>query len=375
MARGEPKLVKTTGQIEPFQEDKLRRSLSRSGVSRGQADGVVAAVKKRLRDGMATNEVFRIAHRELRHEGREKAARYSLQRAMQRLGPDGFPFESFIAELWRREGYRVKTGVLLNGRFVRHEVDLVGLRDKERRLGECKFRSQSDGKVDVKIALLVHARAADLKGIGFRQFWLVTNGRFTKDALTYGEGVGLQMLSWDHPKGSSLRDRIDSAGLHPITVLSSLHAKEHAWLLRKGLVLCKHLKEQPEAVDALELSHGRAEQLWLEVEGLVANGLRDEVVDEEEEVDTDAGEAAPRKKRRRRGRRGGRGRRNVEGLASDGPREEVVEEEVEVDDADAGEAAPRKKRRRRGRRGGRGRRKKVGAAVASSDDDGDVTFD
>ncbi len=333
MARGEPKLVKTTGQIETFQEEKLRRSLTRSGATRDQVDNIVAVVKKRLRDGMATNELFRIAHRELRHEGREKAARYSLQRAMQRLGPDGFPFESFVAELWRREGYRVKTGVLLHGRFVRHEVDLVGLRDKERRLGECKFRSQSDGKVDVKIALLVHARAADLKGIGFRQFWLVTNGRFTKDALTYGEGVGLQMLSWDHPRGQGLRDRIDRMGLHPITVLSSLHAKEHAWLLRKGLVLCKDLKEQPEAVDALELSQGRAEQLWLEVEGLVANGLPRRVVHEEAEEVAEDGEKPPPKKRRRRGRRGGRGR-------------------------------------------GRSRAKKEGEAVASSrDDDEDVSFE
>src|SRR5262245_21176843 len=214
MSHGEPHLLKTTGQIEVFREHKLRRSLRRSGASADQVERTVDAVRKRLHDGMASTEVFRIAHRELRHEGRDTAARYSLQRAIQRLGPDGFPFESFIGELWRREGYRVKTGVLLNGRFVRHEVDFVGVKGRARLLGECKFRSQSDGQVDVKVALLVHARAADLKIVGFRQFWLVTNGRFTKDALTYGEGVGLQMLSWDHPKGDGLRDRIDRAGLH-----------------------------------------------------------------------------------------------------------------------------------------------------------------
>ena len=272
MTRGEPKLVKTTGQIETFSEDKLRRSLSRSGASRGQVDNIVAAVKRRLRDGMATNEVFRIAHRELRHEGRDTAARYSLQRAIQRLGPDGFPFESFIGELWRREGYRVKTGVLLNGRFVRHEVDFVGVRGRERLLGECKFRSQSDGKVDIKVALYVHARAADLKVVGFREFWLITNGRFTADALSYGNGVGLRLLGWDHPKGESLREQIDRAGLHPITVLSTLHQKEQAVLLRKGVVLCATLLREPEVVDELRLSRGRAEQLFREVDGLVEGG-------------------------------------------------------------------------------------------------------
>lgn len=324
MARGEPKLVKTTGQIEAFSESKLRGSLSRSGASRDEVDRIVAAVRKRLRDGMATSEVFQIAHRLLRVEGRDKAARYSLQRAIQRLGPDGFPFERFLAELWRHEGFKVRTGVHLHGRFVRHEVDLVGLRGREKRLGECKFRSQSDGKVDIKTALYVHARAADLKVTGFREFWLVTNGRFTKDALTYGSGVGIQMISWDHPKGDSLRERIDRAGLHPITVLSTLHLKEQAELLRAGLVLCADLKDQPEEVDRLRLSHGRAEQLWREVEGLVAGGLRQKpstvaarrrvaaAVEAEVGIEEED-DAGKKKKKRRRGRRGGRRRRGSRG--------------------------------------------------------------
>ncbi|MCA8963264.1 MAG: restriction endonuclease [Planctomycetes bacterium] len=268
MARGEPKLVKTTGELQPFREDKLRRSLARSGASRQQIDDVVEAVLARLRDGMATTEIYRIAHRLLRHERRDTAARYSLQRAIQRLGPDGFPFEEFLAELWRHEGFSTRTGVLMQGRFVRHEVDLVGTRGNEKRLGECKFKAQSDGKVDVKVALYVHARAADLKATGFRRFWLITNGRFTKDALAYGEGSGLMMLSWDHPKGDGLRDRVDRAGLHPVTALSSLHKQEQVNLLRKGVVLCQTLRARPGLVGELGLTPGRTEQLWREIEGL-----------------------------------------------------------------------------------------------------------
>lgn len=272
MARSEPKLVKTTGLFEPFREHKLRRSLMRSGAARDQVEHIVDAVHDRLHDGMATNEVFRIAHRLLRHERRDTAARYSLQRAIQQLGPDGFPFERFVAELWHHDGFRTRTGVLLQGRFVRHEVDLVAVRGRERELGECKFKMQSDGKVDVKVALYVHSRADDLAGIGYRRFWLITNGRFTSDALAYGHGVGLEMLSWDHPKGESLRERIDRAGLHPITVLSSLHKQEQGVLLRKGVVLCAALLEQPEVVDDLRLSRGRAQQLWREIEGLCEGG-------------------------------------------------------------------------------------------------------
>ena len=270
--RGEPKLVKTTGQLEPFREQKLRSSLLRSGADRAHVDEIVDAVRRTLRDGMATTEVFNIAHRLLRHEARDTAARYSLQRAMQKLGPDGFPFEEFMAEVWRHEGFRVRQGARLQGRFVRHEVDLIGVKGKERRLGECKFRSQNDGKVDIKVALYVHARAADLKVIGFREFWLITNGRFTADALAYGSGVGLRLLGWDYPKGESLREQIDRAGMHPITVLSTLHQKEVTVLLRKGVVLCATLLREPEVVDELRLSRGRAEQLFREVDGLVEGG-------------------------------------------------------------------------------------------------------
>lgn len=269
-SRREPNLVKTTGEVEPFREPKLRRSLARSGADREQIEAITEAVRDRLRDGMPTSEVFRIAHRLLRGQRRETAARYSLQRALQRLGPDGFPFEKFIAELWRSEGFRTKTGVILAGHLVRHEVDVVARRGDERRLGECKFKVQSDAKVDVKIALYVRSRAEDLDALTNGEFWLVTNGRFTKDAVAYGEGSGLRLLAWDHPKGDGLREQIDRAGLHPLTALSSLQRAEQQALLREGVVLCRTLMERPGVVGRLRLSRGREAELWREVEGLCA---------------------------------------------------------------------------------------------------------
>jgi len=238
---------------------------------------IVDSVRQRLRDGMATTEVFNIAHRLLQKQRRDTAARYSLQRAIQRLGPDGFPFEKFIGELWRHEGLRVKTGARLTGKFVRHEVDVIGMSkrsSKPRRLAECKFKVQSDGKVDVKIALYVHARAADLKVTGFREFWLITNGRFTKDALTYGEGVGMNMLAWNTPRGDSLREQIDRAGLHPVTALSSLHRKEQVALLRKGVVLSSALRSRRGLVTELGLGARRKQELWREIDGLCAADAR-----------------------------------------------------------------------------------------------------
>jgi hypothetical protein len=268
MPRPEPNLLKTTGVLEPFREHKLRAGLQRSGASRDQIERVIAAVRERLREAMPTREIYGIAHGLLRHERRDVAARYSLQRAIQRLGPDGFPFEKYVAELWRHAGYRTLTGVVLPGRFVRHEVDLVAVRGRERILGECKFKVQREGKVDVKVPLYVQARAEDLGVAGSGRFWLITNGRFTTDARTYGEGVGLRLLGWDHPRGDGLRERIDRARLHPVTVLSSLRPHEHDVLLRRGIVLCATLRQRPRLLEQLRLSPGRAAALWQEIEGL-----------------------------------------------------------------------------------------------------------
>ncbi|MCA8952027.1 MAG: restriction endonuclease [Planctomycetes bacterium] len=268
MTRHEPQLTKTTGESEPFKEQKLRRSLTRSGADPDQVDEVVREVTKRLRDGMATTEVFRIAHRLLRRERRAAAARYSLQRAIQQLGPDGIPFEKFIAELWRSAGFRTRTGVRLQGRFVRHEVDIIAKRGDDSRFAECKFRSQNDGKVDIKVALYVFARAADIRTRWEGNFWLVTNGRFTKDALTYGEGVGLQLLAWDHPQGAGLRDQIDRAGLHPVTAISTLHHKEQLALLRRGIVLAAALRDQRDVIHELGISDRRSKELWREIDEL-----------------------------------------------------------------------------------------------------------
>jgi hypothetical protein len=221
---------------------------------------------------MSTGVVFLIARRALRVDRRATAARYSLQRALLELGPSGFPFEQFIAEMLRHEGYRIRTGVVLQGRYVRHEVDVDARRGRERVLAECKFRGKSDGKVDIKIALYVHARAEDLDVLRYQRFLLVTNGRFTRDALRYGDGVGLDLLSWDHPTGSGLRDRIDRAGLHPVTALTALRKQEQQSLIRERIVLCADLLARPKLVDRLRLGARRQQQLWREVEGLCDPG-------------------------------------------------------------------------------------------------------
>ena len=52
--------------------------------------------------------------------------------------------------------------------------------------------------------------------------WIITNLRFTKNAITYRNFKAMQLLNWDYPYNNSLKDWVDRTGLYPLTSLPSL---------------------------------------------------------------------------------------------------------------------------------------------------------
>ncbi len=98
---------------------------------------------------------------------------------------------------------------------------------------------------------------------------LITNTRFTEDALQYGKCAGLNLVSWDYPAGNSLKDWVDRSGFHPITSLKSLLKKEKEGLLKKGVVLCLEILDNPSLLDDLAIPDRRFKSIIKEVEVLV----------------------------------------------------------------------------------------------------------
>ena len=95
--------------------------------------------------------------------------------------------------------------------------------------------------------------------------WVVTNTRFTEDALTYGKCVGLYLLSWDFPKDNGIKDRIDRLGLYPITVSTLLSQREKQFLLSRDVVLCKQLIDDHFYLDHLGVSEKRKVRILEEI--------------------------------------------------------------------------------------------------------------
>lgn len=266
-------ITKADGSTEYFKVEKLRRSLRRAGASAEQINTIVSDVNKTLYDGIQTQEIYRHAFSLLKDVQTPAAARYSLRRALFSLGPTGFPFETFLGRLFATEGYTTKTGVNILGKCAPHEIDIAAYKDDHSFVGEAKFHSRPGIKSDLQVAMYSYARLMDLKEAricaedvcGIKEFWLITNTKFTSTAEKYGTCVGLQMLSWDFPKRNNLHDRIQRAGVYPVTVLQSLNSSQVETLIARGVILCRDIIDHETVLRHLHLSKRKHEALMSEV--------------------------------------------------------------------------------------------------------------
>jgi len=237
-------VIKATGEKEPFSREKVMRTCLRAGAERESAERIADEIASLVRDGMTTKHILKMALRLLAQtEEPHVVARYDLKGAIMRLGPAGFPFETFFSEILNEYGYSTKLRQILSGFCVSHEIDVVAEKDGGRSMIECKYRNSSGDYISVKEALYTYARFLDLnegKKERFDSVWLVTNTKFSEDALRYGTCKGMKLIGWGYPKGGSLREMVESKGLYPITVLRTLDSASQRRFAAANIMMCKH---------------------------------------------------------------------------------------------------------------------------------------
>lgn len=272
-----PLVTKADGETEPFSPQKLLQSLKRAGAAPQVAQSILGEVEKELYNGITTNEIYRHAFQHLREHKHVAAARYSLKRAILDFGPSGFPFEAYLAEIFRAEGYAARIDQIVHGGCVEHEVDVVATKGDETLYVEAKFHNNLGFKTDLKVALYVKARMDDIrKKVDSPQNargLLVTNTKFTGVAIQYANCAGVELLGWDYPHKGNLHDRIEATKRYPITALTSLSRAEKDELLQDKIVLCNDLATQKDALLRLGIKGDHAQGIFEEAAGLcVAQG-------------------------------------------------------------------------------------------------------
>ena len=248
-------IKKADGTLEPFDTAKLVESLENSGGSSALVQRTVERISDELVSGMSSADIYRHAFDVLRAESMPTATRYSLRRALAELGPNGFPFEKFVADIFKKRKYETLTDQVVKGSCVEHETDVVAWNNEKLIMVEAKFHNEFGLKSDLKVALYVKARFDDIMAAGaifdyggkhrpLSEGWLITNTKFTEQAIKYGECVGLKMVGWNYPAQGNLHDIIVQEKLHPFTSLATLSNTHKKNLLERGVILCKEITPQ-----------------------------------------------------------------------------------------------------------------------------------
>jgi len=269
-------ITKADGTAQEFDAGKLTRSLARAGAPEDTARAVASQVEKEIHNGETTRDIYRSAFAHLR-DLRPAAARYSLKRAVFEFGPSGFPFEKYIAEIFRARGYSASTDRIIRGRCVEHEVDVILERagsEPESVYIEAKFHHSPGFKTDEQTVLYVQARTEDIiAGLpadtaSHARGMLVTNTKFTSRAIQYATCRGLGLLAWEYPERGNLHDLIEETKQYPLTILSSLSGIQKQKALEVGIVLCRDVAGRTEALKSLGISGADMKRAEEEAVGL-----------------------------------------------------------------------------------------------------------
>ena len=241
-------VTKASGKTEDININKLRNSLIKSGASDELASDVIDRIMQEIAPLTSTKKIYRLARKYLRQLNHASGLRYSLKRALFRLGPSGYPFEKYYSSLLGSYGYKTRTGSIIEGRCVKHEIDVIAVDNEAVNFVECKYHNKSGATVDVKVSMYVESRFRDLAPVMDALYpgkkftgWLVTNTRFTEDALQYAECNKFSVRSWGYPGSQSLEKMIEDKRLYPVTIVSGIQAGLIERLLREDIILLKDL--------------------------------------------------------------------------------------------------------------------------------------
>jgi hypothetical protein len=274
-----PVIIKADGEKEVFDPARLVISLRRAGAGEHSAERITSTITDTLVPNVTSKEIYSRAFALLRREARPVAARYALRRALLELGPTGHPFEDFISHLYRAEGWQVETRKIIKGKCVSHEVDFYASHKEQNEFlaAELKYHNDPGYKTDLKVALYVKSRFDDIfncdpvtRACPIDRGILVTNTKFTSEAIAYAECSGVELLGWGYPVDNSLFTRMSRAMIYPITAVTGLSHAEKRMLVERGTIAVDEIVRDRRLLDPLHLASERVGELLAEIEGLLA---------------------------------------------------------------------------------------------------------
>lgn len=262
-------IIKSSGEKELFSIAKFAKSLRKAGASRAIINSIAKDIES-APNLITTKDIYQYAYKRLLSINKSLASRYSLKESIYQLGPVGYPFEQYVAHIFSHLGYSVKTNQIIKGVCVPHEVDVVAAKSNRIAIIECKFRTITGEKINVKTPLYVKSRFDDInkKDNKYTEVWLVTNTQFTISSKMYARCANINLLGWGYPSNNGIERIIESLNLYPVTILAGLNTQQKLSLMSNGLFLCKEICNNREILIKSGLSQDLIEQVVKECEDI-----------------------------------------------------------------------------------------------------------
>lgn len=241
-------ITKANGLRQLFDREKIIRTCLKMGVNQKIAIDIVNEVERQLYDGITTAKIFKLVFSLL--ENHKPSVKYfiDLRKALSLMisKPE---FEMFVQILLSFNGYAVSSNQLLQGKCVRHEVDGLARKDGVTFFVEAKHHYRYHTPTGLDESRIARAVLEDItegyeldnNNLKIERAMLVTNTRFSEQAIIYGKCRNILQIGWRSPEKLSLQSMIEEKKVFPLSCIRGLRTETRIRLVDSGIILIKQL--------------------------------------------------------------------------------------------------------------------------------------
>jgi hypothetical protein len=215
------------------------------------ANEVAERIEKRLYQGITTQMILQLIFTYMRKYRPAVSHLFDLKRAISLMEPKP-EFELFIQVLLANSGFEVTPSQILRGKCGEHEVDGIARKNGVTYFVEAKHHFSYHaltGLDESRIAWAVLEDVTDAFTLGLTdqkidRAVIVTNTRYSEQAIQYGKCKNIIQIGWTSPEHFGLRDTIEENKLYPLSCLRGVSVEARLRLVNSGIVLIKQLLDQ-----------------------------------------------------------------------------------------------------------------------------------
>jgi hypothetical protein len=239
---------KADGSFQKFDKEKVARTCLRMGTDRQTAYAIADKVEQRLYDGIPTSKVLQMIFHYVRRNRPHVRNLYDLRKGISLMGSKP-EFEAYVREILAHAGFEVSPNQLLAGKCVTHEVDGIARKNGFTYFVEAKHHLNYHTPTGLDESRIARAVLEDVvEGFALGKFnlkidgaMIVTNTRYSQEAIEYGKCRGILQIGWSSPAGRGLQDLIKGTNLFPLSCLRGLKRDVRENLVSSGIVVLEQV--------------------------------------------------------------------------------------------------------------------------------------